>query len=73
VAQWLEDADDDKLYFSVVSIGEILKGLRLFQKVSAETSFSNGSQKHSSLVQRPNSPVNEPVAERWGWMAGNPN
>ena len=27
VAQWLEDADDDRLYFSVVSLGEILKGI----------------------------------------------
>jgi predicted nucleic acid-binding protein len=27
VAQWLEDADDEGLYFSVVSLGEILKGI----------------------------------------------
>ena len=27
VSRWLEEADDDQLYFSVVSLGEILKGV----------------------------------------------
>ena len=26
VAQWLEDTDDDLMYFSVISIGEVCKG-----------------------------------------------
>ena len=27
VTEWLDDADDDQLYFSVVSLGEVLKGV----------------------------------------------
>ncbi|MBZ5725256.1 MAG: hypothetical protein LAP87_09690 [Acidobacteriia bacterium] len=27
VSRWLDDAEDDQLYFSVVSLGEILKGV----------------------------------------------
>jgi predicted nucleic acid-binding protein len=27
VTQWLDNADDDQLYFSVMSLGEILKGI----------------------------------------------
>jgi hypothetical protein len=30
VCQWLESADDEQLYFSVVSLGEILKGITVF-------------------------------------------
>jgi hypothetical protein len=29
VSAWLESADDDQLYFSVVSLGEIVKGVSL--------------------------------------------
>jgi predicted nucleic acid-binding protein len=27
VTRWLDNADDDQLYFSVISLGEILKGI----------------------------------------------
>ena len=27
VSQWLDEVDDDLLYFSVVSLGEVLKGI----------------------------------------------
>jgi hypothetical protein len=29
VSEWLDTADDDQLYFSVVSLGEILKGITI--------------------------------------------
>ena len=29
VSEWLDNADDDRLYFSVVSLGEILKGITI--------------------------------------------
>jgi predicted nucleic acid-binding protein len=32
VSAWLDDADDDRLYFSVVSLGEILKGVTLLSE-----------------------------------------
>lgn len=71
VAQWLEDADDDKLYFSVVSIGEILKGIAALP----ESKRRNELQQWLTETLKPwfkgrILPVNEPVAERWGWMAG---
>ena len=31
VSRWLDDADDDQLYFSVVSLGEILKGVTVLR------------------------------------------
>jgi predicted nucleic acid-binding protein len=41
VSGWLDDADDDQLYFSVVSLGEILKGVTLLSE----------SQRRSQLQQ----------------------
>jgi predicted nucleic acid-binding protein len=71
VLAWLDDADDDQLYFSVVSLGEILKGVTLLSE----------SRRRSQLQQwldgtlRPwfegrILPVDQPVAERWGVLAG---
>jgi predicted nucleic acid-binding protein len=31
VSQWLHDANDSQLYFSVVSLGEILKGITILE------------------------------------------
>jgi predicted nucleic acid-binding protein len=45
VTGWLDDADDDQLHFSVVFVGEILKGVTL-QKASAATSCNSGSTRH---------------------------
>jgi predicted nucleic acid-binding protein len=70
VSQWLDDADDDELYFSVVSLGEILMGVTLLSE----------SKRRSQLQQwlddtlRPwfegrILPVSQPIAERWGVLA----
>jgi predicted nucleic acid-binding protein len=32
VSGWLDDADDNRLYFSVVSFGEVLKGVTLLSE-----------------------------------------
>jgi len=71
VTQWLDNADDDQLYFSVISLGEILKGITILP----------ASKRRSGLEQwldetlRPwfegrILPVNEPIAERWGFLSG---
>jgi toxin FitB len=71
VSGWLDDADDEELYFSVVSLGEILKGVTLLSE----------SKRRSQLLQwldetlRPwfegrILPVSQPIAERWGVLAG---
>ena len=35
VEQWLDDANDEELYFSVVSLGEIVKGITVLPAASA--------------------------------------
>ncbi|MGC2616831.1 MAG: hypothetical protein WA354_22550 [Terracidiphilus sp.] len=41
--QWLDDADDLRLFLSVVSLGEIFKGIKFFRRASAASNCSNGS------------------------------
>jgi predicted nucleic acid-binding protein len=71
VSGWLDEADDEELYFSVVSLREILKGVTLLSE----------SRRRSQLRQwideilRPwfegrILPVSQPIAERWGVLAG---
>lgn len=71
VIQWLDDADDEQLYFSVVSLGEILKGIT----VLAAGKRRNVLQQWLDETLRPwfhgrILPVTESVAERWGILAG---
>jgi predicted nucleic acid-binding protein len=71
VSAWLDDADDDQLYFSVVSLGEILKGVTLL----SESKRRRLLQKWLDETLRPwfegrILPVNQPIAERWGVLAG---
>ena len=71
VSAWLDDADDDQLYFSVVSLGEILKGVTLL----SESKRRRQLQRWLDETLRPwfagrILPVNQPIAERWGVLAG---
>jgi predicted nucleic acid-binding protein len=71
VSAWLDDADDDQLYFSVVSLGEILKGVTLL----SESGRRRQLQQWLDETLRPwfegrILPVNQPIAERWGVLAG---
>jgi predicted nucleic acid-binding protein len=71
VSRWLDDADDDQLYFSVVSLGEILSGVTVLR----ESKRRNQLQQWLDETLRPwfqgrILPVNEPIAERWGVLAG---
>jgi predicted nucleic acid-binding protein len=71
VIGWLDEADDDQLYFSVVSLGEILKGVTLL----SESKRRRLLQKWLDKTLRPwfedrILPVNQPIAERWGVLAG---
>ena len=42
VERWLDEANDEDLYFSVISLGEILKASQFFQLASAATDYRNG-------------------------------
>jgi predicted nucleic acid-binding protein len=71
VAQWLENADDDELYLSVISIGEFCKGFTVHPEEHRRTSL----RKWLDSTLRPwfaghILPVSEPVAERWGILEG---
>jgi predicted nucleic acid-binding protein len=71
VSGWLDDADDDQLYFSVVSLGEILKGVTLL----VESKRRGRLQSWLDETLRPwfegrILPVSQPIAERWSVLAG---
>ena len=74
VSGWLDDANDEELYFSVVSLGEILKGVTLLPESRRRSQL----QQWIDEVLRPwfegrILPVSQPIAERWGVLAGNVN
>jgi predicted nucleic acid-binding protein len=67
VVQWLEDASDDLLYISVITLGEVLKGIAALP----ESRHRRKLQKWLNETLRPwfhgrILPVNESIAERWG-------
>ena len=67
VESWLEDADDEQLFFSVVSLGEILKGVTILP----ESRRREELQQWLDDTLRPwfsgrILPVTELIAERWG-------
>ena len=71
VCQWLENADDEQLYFSVISLGEILKGITVLPSIKRRA----GLQQWLDETLRPwfedrILSVNELIAERWGFLAG---
>jgi len=72
VAQWLEGADDDRLYFSVVSLGEIQKGIATLPESKRRIELRQWlDETLRPWFQGRILPVNEPIAERWGMLAGN--
>jgi toxin FitB len=71
VSRWLEDIDDEELYFSVVSLGEIVKGVTILPESRRRAEL----QLWLDEILRPwfkgrILPVNEAVAERWGELSG---
>lgn len=68
---WLDDADDEQLFFSVVSLGEIFKGLTILPESKRRSELQQWLDK----TLRPwfdgrILPVSESIAERWGVLAG---
>jgi predicted nucleic acid-binding protein len=71
VIQWLDDADDLRLFLSVVSLGEIFKGITVLPEGKRRQQL----QQWVDETLRPwfdgrILPVSESVAERWGVLAG---
>jgi toxin FitB len=70
VEAWLDQADDERLFLSVVSLGEIFKGLT----VLPESKRRQQLQQWIDETLRPwfegrILPVTERIAERWGILA----
>ena len=68
---WLEDADDEQLFLSVITIGEVMEGLTAMPVGKRRS----GIQLWINDVLRPwfagrVLPVDETIAERWGVLAG---
>jgi predicted nucleic acid-binding protein len=71
VSQWLDNADDDQLYFSVVSLGEILKGITILEHGKRRTQLQQWlDETLRPWFDRRILPVDEAIAERWGVLAG---
>lgn len=71
VADWLDNADDEQLFLSVISLGEILKGITILPTSKRRTRLEEWLEG----TLRPwfgdrILPVNETVAERWGVLSG---
>jgi len=71
VEQWLDDANDEELFFSVVSLGEIVKGITVLPASKRRA----GLQEWLDHTLRPwfegrILPVTAPIAERWGVLSG---
>jgi toxin FitB len=71
VERWLDEANDEELHFSVISLGEILKGIT----VLPVSKRRDGLQEWLDGTLRPwfegrILPVTTPISERWGVLTG---
>ena len=71
VEQWLEDANDAELHFSVISLGEILRSIAVLPASKRRV----GLQEWLDSTLRPwfegrILPVTAAIAERWGVLSG---
>jgi predicted nucleic acid-binding protein len=69
--EWLKAANDDELYLSVITLGEIWKGFTLLRDATRRTQLEEWLEKdvRDWFADRI-LPVNEAVAERWGVLEG---
>ena len=70
VRKWMEAADEDLLYLSVLTLGEIRKGIASLPQGTRRTQLETWLE----IDLRPRFagrilPVDEPIADRWGTLA----
>lgn len=71
VEKWLDDADDEQLFFSVVSLDEIFKGLTILPESKRRQQLQHWlDETLRPWFEGRILPVSEPIAERWGILAG---
>jgi len=71
VEKWLDDADDEQLFLSAISLGEIFKGLTVLPEGKRRSQLEEWVEVtlrawFSGRIL----PVTPGIAERWGKMAG---
>lgn len=70
VVNWISNADESLLHFSVVTLGEIRKGIASrpnARRAQLEAWLSALTLRFSGRIL----PIDLPVADRWGHLAGN--
>ena len=71
VENWLEQSDDDELFLSAISVGELFKGLTLLPKSRRRAELERwlDSELRPWFAGRV-LPVTEAIAKRWGILIG---
>ena len=70
VLQWMEDADENKLYLSVLTFGEIRIGLAKLPQGKRRASLESWLEVQLKMRFAGRIiPIDEPVAQRWGLLA----
>ena len=71
VTQWLEDTDDELMYFSVISIGEVCKGFTVHPEQHRRASLRQWLENEMwPWFAGRILPISEAIAERWGALEG---
>ena len=70
VIDWITDTDDEKLFLSVITIGEIRKGLTKLPESKKKKTLSNWLNKLLEDYQTRIYQINIMVAENWGVIQG---
>jgi predicted nucleic acid-binding protein len=71
VVSWIEEIDENLLYLSVLTLGEIRKGVAALPQSTRRTALEAWLESGLRLrFSKRILPVDEPVADRWGSLAG---
>jgi len=74
VSSWLKDADQDSLYLSVLTVGEIRKGIEKMEHGSRKTKLVQFLEKDIPIqFEERILPVDLKVAEAWGLLEAQAN
>jgi len=71
VVRWVEETDENLLYLSVLTLGEIRKGIAVLQKSVRRVALEAWLESDLRLrFSKRILPIDEGIADRWGALAG---
>ncbi len=71
VERWLNEANDDELHLSVISLGELAKGIAILPESRRRRELQGWIEGTLRLwFEGRILPINDAIAERWGVLAG---